>query len=170
MAQQATGKLDSVMQESRLFHTTIRANISLALPAATLHDVTNAARMVNAHQWIGRLPRGYETVLDEDGINLSGGQRQQLALARALIQRRRLLILDESTASLDSESERLCHQNINLRFKDSTIITITQRLQTIRHADLIVVMDRGTVVEQGDHDQLMARQGLYARLFIQQNA
>jgi ABC-type bacteriocin/lantibiotic exporter with double-glycine peptidase domain len=163
-------QLGVVLQESRLFHTTIRANISLALPAATLHDVTNAARMVNAHQWIGRLPRGYETVLDEDGINLSGGQRQQLALARALIQSRRLLILDESTANLDSESERLCHQNINLRFKDSTIITITQRLQTIRHADLIVVMDRGTVVEQGDHDQLMARQGLYARLFMQQNA
>ena len=162
-------QLGVVLQESRLFHTTIRANISLALPAATLHDVTNAARMVNAHQWIGRLPRGYETVLDEDGINLSGGQRQQLALARALIQSRRLLILDESTASLDSESERLCHQNINLRFKDSTIITITQRLQTIRHADLIVVMDRGTVVEQGDHDQLMARQGLYSQLFVQQS-
>jgi ATP-binding cassette subfamily B protein len=163
-------QLGVVLQDSRLFHTTIRANISLALPGASLQDVTTVARMVNAHQWIGRLPRGYETVLEEDGLNLSGGQRQQLSLARALIQSRRLLILDEATSNLDSESERLCHQNINLRFKDSTIITITQRLQTIRHADLIIVMDRGTVVEQGDHDQLMARQGLYARLFIQQSA
>jgi len=162
-------QLGVVLQESRLFHMTIRANISLALPGASLQDVTIAARMVNAHQWIGRLPRGYETVLEEDGINLSGGQRQQLAIARALIQNRRLLILDESTANLDSESERLCHQNVHLRFKDSTIITITQRLQTVRHADLIVVMDRGRVIEQGDHDQLMVRQGLYARLFIQQN-
>jgi ATP-binding cassette, subfamily B, bacterial HlyB/CyaB len=109
-------------------------------------------------------------VLEDDGLNLSGGQRQQLALARALIQNRRLLILDEATANLDTESERLCHQNINLRFKDSTIITITQRLHTIRHADLIIVMDRGMVVEQGDHDQLMARRGLYARLFTQQGS
>ncbi len=158
-----------MLQEPRLFHTTIRANISLALPSASMHEVTTAAQMANAHAWISRLPLGYETVLEENGANLSGGQRQQVAIIRALLHSRRLLVFDEATSNLDSESERLCHQNVNLRFKDSTIITITQRLHTVRHADLIVVMDGGMVVEQGDHEQLISRQGLYSRLYMQQN-
>ena len=163
------GQLGVVLQEPQLFHSTIRANISLALPAASLHEVATAARLVNAHTWISRLPLGYETVLDENGSNLSGGQRQQVAIARALLPNRRLVIFDEATSNLDSESERLCHQNVDLQFKDSTIITITQRLHTVRHADVIIVMDRGVVIEAGDHSQLMDRQGLYSRLYAQQN-
>ena len=158
-----------VLQESYLFRGAIRANITQGVPSVPLGDVVVATRMVNAHGFIGKLPGGYETVLEENGANLSGGQRQQVAIARALVQRRPMLILDEATSNLDNESERYLHRNLDAQFKDSTIITITQRLQAIRHADLIVVMDRGAAVEQGDHAQLMARQGLYYRLYMEQN-
>ena len=158
-----------VLQESYLFRGAIRANILQGAPSAPLGDVVAATRMVNAHGFIGRLPGGYETVLEENGANLSGGQRQQVAIARALVQRRPMLILDEATSHLDNESERYLHRNLDAQFTDSTIITITQRLQAIRNADLIVVMDRGAAVEQGDHAQLMARQGLYYQLYMEQN-
>jgi subfamily B ATP-binding cassette protein MsbA len=108
-------------------------------------------------------------VLEDNGSNLSGGQRQQVAVARALVQRRPMLIFDEATSNLDNESERYLHRNLDAEFRDSTIITITQRLHAIRNADLIVVMDHGAAVEQGDHAQLMARQGLYYRLHMEQN-
>jgi ABC-type multidrug transport system fused ATPase/permease subunit len=134
-----------------------------------LADVVAATRMVNAHDFISKLPQGYESLLEENGANLSGGQRQQVAIARALVQRRPMLILDEATSNLDNESERYLHRNLDAQFKDSTVITITQRLQAIRHSDLIVVLDRGVVAEHGDHAQLMARQGLYYRMYMEQN-
>lgn len=158
-----------VLQESYLFRGAIRANITLGAPSVPLGDVVAATRLVNAHGFISRLPGGYETVLEDNGANLSGGQRQQVAIARALVQRRPMLVLDEATSNLDNESERYLYRNLDAQFKDSTIITITQRLQAVRHADLIVVMDRGAAVEQGDHGQLMARQGLYYRLYMEQN-
>jgi ATP-binding cassette subfamily B protein len=158
-----------VLQESYLFRGAIRGNITQGVPSVPLADVITSTRMANAHGFIGKLPGGYETLLDENGTNLSGGQRQQLAVARALVQRRPMLILDEATSNLDNESERYLHRNLDAQFKDSTIITITQRLLAVRSADLIVVLDRGVVVEQGDHAQLMAHQGLYYQLFMEQN-
>jgi ABC-type multidrug transport system fused ATPase/permease subunit len=158
-----------VLQDTYLFRTAIRANITQGAPGVPFGDVVAAARLVNAHGFIGKLPGGYETVLEDNGANLSGGQRQQVAVARALVQRRPMLIFDEATSNLDNESERYLHRNLDVEFRDSTIITITQRLQAIRNADLIVVMDRGAAVEQGDHAQLMARQGLYYRLYMEQN-
>ena len=158
-----------VLQEAYLFRGAIRANITQGLPAVPLGDVVAATRMVNAHDFISKLPQGYESPMEENGTNLSGGQRQQVAIARALVQRRPMLILDEATSNLDNESERYLHRNLDAQFKDSTVITITQRLHAIRHSDLIVVMDRGVAVEQGDHAQLMARQGLYYRLYMEQN-
>ena len=158
-----------VLQEAHLFRGAIRTNITQGSPAVPLGDVVAATRMVNAHDFISKLPQGYESQLEENGANLSGGQRQQVAIARALVQRRPMLILDEATSNLDNESERYLHRNLDAQFKDSTVITITQRLHAIRHSDLIVVMDRGVAVEQGDHPQLMARQGLYYRLYLEQN-
>jgi ATP-binding cassette subfamily B protein len=158
-----------VLQDAYLFRGAIRANITQGAPSVPFRDVVTATRLVNAHGFIGKLAGGYETVLDDNGANLSGGQRQQVAIARALVQRRPMLILDEATSNLDNESERYLHGNLDAEFRDSTIITITQRLQAIRNADLIVVMDRGAAVEQGDHAHLMARQGLYYQLYMEQN-
>jgi ATP-binding cassette subfamily B protein len=158
-----------VLQEAYLFRGAIRANITQGSPAVPLADVVAATRLVNAHDFISKLPQGYESPVEENGANLSGGQRQQVAIARALVQRRPMLMLDEATSNLDNESERYLHRNLDAQFKDSTVITITQRLHAIRHSDLIVVMDRGVAVEQGDHPQLMARQGLYYRMYMEQN-
>jgi ABC-type bacteriocin/lantibiotic exporter with double-glycine peptidase domain len=158
-----------VLQEAYLFRGAIRANITQGSPAVPLADVVAATRLVNAHDFISKLPQGYESPIEENGANLSGGQRQQVAIARALVQRRPMLIFDEATSNLDNESERYLHRNLDAQFKDSTVITITQRLHAIRHSDLIVVMDRGIAVEQGDHPQLMARQGLYYRMYMEQN-
>jgi ATP-binding cassette subfamily B protein len=162
-------QVGAVLQDPYLFRGTIRANIAQTVPAAPMADVVAAARLVNAHAFITRLPHGYETELEQNGANLSGGQRQQIMIARALAQPRRMVVLDEATSSLDSESERLFHQNLDVQFRDATVFTVTQRLHTIRHADLIVVMDRGRVSESGDHAALMSRQGLYFSMYVQQN-
>jgi ATP-binding cassette subfamily B protein len=158
-----------VLQESHLFRGSIRANIMQAAAQMSFGDVVAATRLVNAHEFISRLPAGYETAVEDNGANLSGGQRQQLTIARALVQRRPILILDEATSNLDTESERCLHRSLDSQFADTTIVTITQRLPTIQQADLIVVMDRGRVAEQGAHVELMARQGLYYRLYLEQN-
>ena len=157
-----------VLQDATLFRGTIRANISHTMPAAPLGDVVAAASHVNAHRFITALPAGYDTELDENGANLSGGQRQQIAIARALLHLPRVIILDEATSNVDNESARLLQQNLDLAFKDATIITITQRLDAARGADLILVLDRGTIVEQGTDDELLARGGLYCQLLSAQ--
>lgn len=157
-----------VLQDATLFRGTIRANISHTMPAAPLGDVVAAASHVNAHRFITALPAGYDTELDENGANLSGGQRQQIAIARALLHLPRVIILDEATANVDTESARLLQQNLDLAFKDATIFTITQRLDAARGADLILVLDRGTIVEQGTDDELLARGGLYCQLLSAQ--
>jgi len=157
-----------VPQTSFLFHGTIRDNIAQARPDASAADVQWAATMAHAHEFIARLPNGYQTVLDEQGANLSGGQRQRVAIARAILQQPRLVLLDEATSALDNESERRVIQNFDVAFPGRTVLMIAHRLSTVRHADLIVVLDRGTIIEQGTHDELIARQGLYYFISTQQ--
>jgi HlyB family type I secretion system ABC transporter len=157
-----------VPQSSFLFHGTVRDNIAQGRPDATAADVEWAATMAHAHEFIVRLPQGYQTVLAEQAKTLSGGQRQRIAIARAILQQPRMILLDEATSALDNESERRFMQNFEAAFPRRTVLMIAHRLSTVRHADLIVVLDRGTIIEQGTHDELMASRGLYYFISTQQ--
>jgi subfamily B ATP-binding cassette protein MsbA len=157
-----------VPQETVLFRGTVRDNIAYARPDASLEEVIAAARAANAHEFISNLPQGYDAMLGEDGLQLSGGQRQRLAIARALLNDPRLLILDEATSALDSESEALIQEAIDRIARGRTTFIIAHRLSTVRGADRIVVLDQGTVVEEGRHDDLLTREGTYARLLRRQ--
>jgi ABC-type multidrug transport system fused ATPase/permease subunit len=153
-----------VPQETVLFAGTVRDNIAYARPDASLEEVTAAARAANAHDFIVSLRDGYDTLLGDDGLQLSGGQRQRLAIARALLNHPRLLIFDEATSALDSESEAQIREAIDRITRGRTTFIIAHRLSTIRRADRIIVLDQGRVVEDGRHDDLVARDGAYARL------
>ncbi len=157
-----------VDQDTFLFGGTIRENISLGHPEASLEEVIEAAQQAGAHQFIKELPMGYETQIGEGGGTLSGGQRQRLAIARALVGNPRLLILDEATSSLDAESERIIQNNLNTILQDRTTLVIAHRLSTVRNADKILVLDKGVLVESGTHDELMAKRGQYFYLNQQQ--
>lgn len=161
-----------VLQENLLFRRTVRENIALANPAAALEEVIAAATLAGAHEFILELPDGYETLVGEHGASLSGGQRQRIAIARALMGNPRILILDEATSALDYESERIIQQNMARICARRTVIIIAHRLSAVRHADRIVVMERGQVIEQGAHDELLGNpQGAYAYLHrLQQGA
>jgi ABC-type multidrug transport system fused ATPase/permease subunit len=130
--------------------------------------VIAAATQAGAHDFVSRLPLGYETVIGERGQGLSGGQRQRIAIARALFGNPRLLILDEATSALDTDSERVIQESLNRILKDRTTVIIAHRLSTVRDADLIVVLDQGRIVETGDHDTLLRQGGLYASLVSRQ--
>ncbi|WP_271411775.1 type I secretion system permease/ATPase [Pseudomonas sp. Q1-7] len=154
-----------VLQENILFNRSIRENIALTDPGAPIETVMQAARLAGAHEFILELPEGYDTMVGEHGASLSGGQRQRIAIARALMGNPRILILDEATSALDYESERIIQQNMQAICKGRTVIVIAHRLSTVRNADRILVMDRGQLVEQGTHAELLAHQaGHYARL------
>ncbi|MGH7729915.1 MAG: ABC transporter ATP-binding protein, partial [Candidatus Eiseniibacteriota bacterium] len=153
-----------VSQETVLLNDTVFANIAYGRSDFTLEQVCAAARAANADEFIGRLPEGYQTVLGERGTRLSGGQRQRIAIARALLRDPPILILDEATSALDTESERLVQEAIDRLMRRRTVLVIAHRLATVRHADFIVVLDEGRVVERGPHEDLHAAGGLYRRL------
>jgi subfamily B ATP-binding cassette protein MsbA len=153
-----------VSQEATLFHDTVRANILYGGIGASHEEVVAAATAANAHEFIMRLPHGYDTVVGERGYMLSGGERQRLTIARALLKDPPILILDEATSQLDAESERLVQEAIERLLKGRTVFLIAHRLSTIRHAHRILVLEGGVIVEAGDHDTLLKTGGLYQRL------
>jgi ATP-binding cassette subfamily B protein len=154
-----------VTQETYLFHDTIRTNLIYAKLDATQAEIENAAKAANIHTFITDLPDGYDTVVGERGYRLSGGEKQRLALARVILKNPRLLVLDEATSSLDSESEALIQEALKRVIAGRTSIVIAHRLSTILAADLILVFDRGRIVERGTHAELLELGGLYARLY-----
>jgi subfamily B ATP-binding cassette protein MsbA len=157
-----------VPQDPALFSGTIRENIAYARPGASMQDVEAAARAAHAHEFVERLPDRYETVVGERGIKLSGGQRQRVAIARAILKDPLILILDEATSSLDTESERLIEDALSRLLVGRTTLIIAHRLSTVRRADRLVVLDRGRIVEEGNHSELLELGGLYARLYQRQ--
>jgi ATP-binding cassette subfamily B protein len=158
-----------VQQDPILFHRTLAENIAYGAPGASMAAIEQAARLANAHDFILRLPKGYGTLVGERGVKLSGGERQRVALARAFLADAPILILDEATTSLDSESEALIQEAMTRLMKDRTSIVIAHRLSTVRSLDRILVFDRGEIVEQGSHGALTARpNGIYRSLFERQ--
>jgi ATP-binding cassette, subfamily B, bacterial len=158
-----------VQQEPILFHRSLAENIAYGRPGASMAAIEQAARLANAHEFILRLPKGYGTLVGERGVKLSGGERQRVALARAFLADAPVLILDEATSSLDSESEALIQQAMERLMKGRTSIVIAHRLSTVRSLDRILVFDRGEIVEQGTHAVLAARiGGIYRGLFERQ--
>jgi subfamily B ATP-binding cassette protein MsbA len=157
-----------VPQEPALFSGSIRENIAYARPGASDAEIVDAARAAHAHEFIERLPLGYDTVVGERGIKLSGGQRQRVAIARALLKDPAVLILDEATSSLDTESERLIEDAMSRLLVGRTTLIIAHRLSTVRRADRLVVLDHGRIVEEGSHAELLGLGGLYARLYQRQ--
>ena len=153
-----------VLQETVLFRGTIRENIAYGRPGASDEDVIAAAKLANADEFIDRMPHGYDTLVGERGDTLSGGQRQRIGIARAMIRNSPIMILDEPTAALDTESERLVVEGLERLMKGRTVIMIAHRLSSLRDADKIIVMKGGVVVEQGSNDELLARNGVYAEL------
>ncbi len=161
-------KIGFVLQDPYLFDDTIARNIAFGIEEPDMERIERAARIANAHDFIDRLPLGYETFIGETGLLLSGGQRQRIAIARAVYVEPPVLIFDEATSSLDTESERAVQANVDRLLEGRTCFVIAHRLSTIRNADLIVVLEKGKLVEQGTHDELMGRQGLYYYLVSQQ--
>ena len=156
--------LGVVSQDTVLFHDTVGANIAYGMPRASSAQVETAARTARAHDFIVQLPGGYETIVGERGTSLSGGERQRIAIARAVLRDPPILVLDEATSALDPESERLVQEAMEGLLRGRTVFVIAHRLSTIRRADLIVVIDRGRIVQQGTHTALMEEGGLYRRL------
>ncbi|HEY8025968.1 MAG TPA: ABC transporter ATP-binding protein, partial [Burkholderiaceae bacterium] len=154
-----------VLQEPFLFFGTIAENIAYGKPDASRAEIIAAARAAHAHEFILRLPQGYDSMVGERGQGLSGGERQRISIARALLIDPRILILDEATSSVDSETEKEIQKALENLVQGRTTIAIAHRLSTLNRADRLVVLDRGQVVEEGKHDELMAREGAYFRLY-----
>ena len=161
-------RIGVVPQESFLFSGTVRENIAIAKPGASMEEIVKAAILAGAHEFIQEMPLGYDTLIEEGGRSLSGGQRQRIAIARALILNPGILIFDEATSALDYESERIILDSIRRLKGTRTIIFISHRLSFMRECDMVIVLDKGDIVEMGTHETLMKRGGLYAHLYKQQ--
>jgi len=157
-----------VLQDTFLFSTTVMENIRFGRPDASDEEVTAAAELAHAHGFIERLPDGYQTVLGERGGGLSQGQRQLIAIARAALADPRILILDEATSSVDTRTERLIQGALEKLLSGRTSFVIAHRLSTIRHADQVLVLDQGHIVERGRHTELLERRGFYYNLYMSQ--
>ena len=158
------GQIGLVTQEVLLFNETVRYNIAYGRPNATQEEVEAAAEAANAHSFIQRLPKGYDTVIGERGVRLSGGERQRLSIARAILKNPPILLLDEATSALDAESERLVQEALERLMEHRTALVIAHRLSTVRRADRIIVLDHGRIIEEGDHSSLISKQGTYFKL------
>jgi subfamily B ATP-binding cassette protein HlyB/CyaB len=158
-----------VLQDSFLFRGTVRDNIAAAKPDASIEEIAEAARIAGAEEFIERLPRGFDTLLEENASNLSGGQKQRLAIARALVTNPRLLIFDEATSALDPDSEAIIRQNLSQIAEGRTVVIVSHRLSTLVDADAILVVERGKIADIGRHDQLVSRCMTYRHLWVQQN-
>jgi ABC-type multidrug transport system fused ATPase/permease subunit len=154
-----------VLQSSLLFSSSVRENIAYGRPDASQEEVIAAAKAAQAHEFISELSDGYETIVGERGITLSGGQRQRVAIARALLLDPRILILDDSTSSVDTQTERLIQKALDHLMEGRTTFVIAHRLSTVRRADLILVLDGGRIVERGTHHELLASAGLYRQIY-----
>jgi ATP-binding cassette subfamily B protein/subfamily B ATP-binding cassette protein MsbA len=157
-----------VQQDVFLFDGSVRDNIAYGRFDATDEEIVDAAHRANAHEFIEKLPEGYETFVGERGVKLSGGQQQRLAIARAILKSPQILILDEATSNLDTESEQLIQASMAGLLAGRTTFVIAHRLSTIRRADLILLMEDGRIVEQGTHDELMQARGVYYEMVIRQ--
>jgi ABC-type multidrug transport system fused ATPase/permease subunit len=162
------GQIAFVLQDTVLFYGTVHDNIAYGRPEATGEEIMEAARLAFADEFISKMPKGYDTIVGERGLTLSGGQRQRIGIARAIIRNSPILILDEPTAALDTESERIVMAALEGLMKGRTVITIAHRLSTIRDADKIIVLHEGVVAEEGSHDQLLAKNEIYAELYRDQ--
>jgi len=158
-------QISFVLQDTILFHAPIWQNIAYGKPEATREEILKAAGIANANEFIEKMAEGYDTMVGELGVRLSGGERQRIAIARALLKDAPILILDEATSSLDSESERAVQDALETLMRNRTTLVIAHRLSTVRRADKIIVLVRGQIVEQGTHDELFARGEEYRKLY-----
>jgi subfamily B ATP-binding cassette protein MsbA len=159
-----------VTQETVLFNDTVRANIAYGKPDATIEEIEEAALKANAYDFIKKLPLGFDTVIGERGATLSGGEKQRIAIARAILKNPPLLLLDEATSQLDSESERIVQEALEKLMFGRTVIIVAHRLSTVRDCQRIVVLDKGRIVEEGSHKELIEKNGLYKKLYLLQES
>ena len=162
-------QLGIVTQQSILFNDSVFNNIAFGVDSATEEEVIHAAKIANAHEFIEKLENGYQTNIGDSGGKLSGGQRQRLSIARAVLKNPPILILDEATSALDTESERLVQDALTNLMKNRTSLVIAHRLSTIQHADEILVMEKGEIIERGNHSELISQKGVYKKLTEMQN-
>jgi len=161
-------QISIVLQETTLFAASIRENIAFGRPGASFEEIVAAAQAAQAHEFIEQMPQGYDTLVGERGVTLSGGQKQRVAIARALLKDPRILILDDATASVDAETERLIQIALEHLMQGRTSFVIAQRLSTVRKADLVLVLERGRIAARGTHEELLRTSGLYAEIYHRQ--